>query len=124
MELIKMKSIKAIEDLYRKAVERAAYEETAIGHTTLRRNGIVVYQVFINWDRNEAVLSHYGTTTIRYNMLTRELVEWYGEGVSDRDSMNTFMACLNEDRYYFRYGSRMGFVMEDEWGDRHGLVSV
>jgi hypothetical protein len=123
MELIKMKHIKTIEVLFNTAIRRASYVEGSIGHASINRFGNPVYEVIINRRTDEAVLKHYGTVTIRYKLREGELLEWYGEGVSDRDSMNTFMACLNEDRYYFRYGTRMGFVME-EGGVRHELVSV
>jgi hypothetical protein len=78
------------------------------------RRGHAVYEVIIDRNARIAYLKHYGTVTIKYHLQDRELLEWYGEGVSDRDSMNTFVSCLQEDRYYFRYGSKMGFQMEHE----------
>lgn len=105
-----MKRIVTVENLYQQAVRNS--RRSGVGSARTMRRGHEVYEVII--DRNEGIayLKHYGTTTIKYNVRTKELLNWYGEGVSDRDSMNTFMNCLQEDKYYFRYGSNMGFNLD------------
>jgi hypothetical protein len=104
-----MKHIKTIDMLLERADRR--------GYAQLVRNGRTVYEVIKEGEIY--TLKHYGTVTIKYDGINEVLLEWYGEGVSDRDSMNTFLSCLGEDRYYFRYGSVMGFVMENEEGERY-----
>ena len=99
-----MKRIKIIEKLINKA------EET--GYASLSRNGTKVYEVEVT-PNGFYKLKHYGTETLYYDKLTRHLIHYYGESVSDRDSMNTFLSYLGEHRYYFRYGPVMGFVMEE-----------
>ena len=111
-----MKRIKLIEELCLLAQERAKNTERGYGTATRNRVGTAVYQVIVDRNNHTAVLKHYGTVTILYDYRDKVLVSWYGESVSDRDSMNTFMRMLGEDRYTFRYGPVMGFVMEDEHG--------
>lgn len=105
-----MKYIKTIETL----VGRAARRQD--GYGACYRFGRPVYEVV----REESLwtLKHYGIVTIKYDRRTRNLLHWYGEGASDRDSMNTFMALMDNRHYYFRYGNRMGFIMETEEGEQ------
>jgi len=98
-----MKRIKIIEQLASQAMER--------GHAVLRRGGREVYRIEVEQDI--LTMYHYGTPTIRYDMRARVLLHWYGESVSDRDSMNTLLNYLGEHRYIFRYGPVMGFQLQE-----------
>lgn len=97
-----MKRIHTIEVLLERA-ER-------LSKARLNRFGTTVY--YVTFEDGIYELYHYGTLTIRYDYKNKELLHYYGESVSDRDSMNTFLSYLGEHRYTFRYGSRMGFIME------------
>ena len=45
---------------------------------------------------------HWGSTTLLANIETKEVIQFYGIGVSDRDSLN-FIANHFKLPYYFRY---------------------
>lgn len=91
-------------------------------YAKVKRRGATVYEVIK--DDTIYTLKHYGTTTVSYDTEQKELLHWYGESVSDRDSMNAFLRCLGDDRFYFRYGPRMGFLMEDHERGTHHELSV
>ena len=107
-----MKKIQIIQNLFDKASIKADTSEEGIGVAILNRNGRLVYAVEINHRDNIARLYHYGTRTIDYDIRQGIILGWYGESVSDRDSMNTFLDCLGDEENYFRYGPVMGFVHE------------
>ncbi len=112
-ELFTLKFIKIISSLLDSAELKAYRSEDKKASVSVSRRGEVVYEVIVDLDSNLYTLKHYGTVTIHYNKQTGELISWYGESVSDRDSMNTFMYCVNPGTpYYFRYGPNMGFVLE------------
>lgn len=46
-------------------------------------------------DDNIVRLRHWGTETLVIDTDKKEVLEWYGEGVSDRDSMNFMLRRLN-----------------------------
>lgn len=91
-------------------------------YAKLNRRGTTVYEVIK--DDTVYILKHYGTTTVVYDTEQQELLSWYGESVSDRDSMNAFLRCLGDERFYFRYGPVMGFLMEDHWEDEVYEVAI
>lgn len=45
-------------------------------------------------DENIVRLRHWGTETLVIDTEKKEVLEWYGEGVSDRDSMNFMLSRL------------------------------
>lgn len=106
-----MKHIKTIQTLVRRS------RRSPRKYAACYRFGHPVYEV--SWDEDICTLKHYGTVTVRYNTANSQLLEWYGEGVSDRDSMNTFLHWMGDTEYKFRYGPRMGFVLEDSRGERY-----
>jgi hypothetical protein len=105
-----MKRVITVENLYQQAVKNS--RKTGVGYARTMRRGHAVYEVFVDRTHRIACLRHYGTITVLYDLNSREITSWYGEGVSDRDSMNTFLNCLQDDKYYFRYGTNMGFNLE------------
>lgn len=113
-----MKRIITIENLFERAMKMAKRKEDNLGYAYTNRFGHAVYAVIVDLNSMQITLKHYGTVTILYDLKNEELLSWYGESVSDRDSMNTFLNCLGEDKYYFRYGPKMGFIME-EGGVKH-----
>lgn len=107
-----MKKIQIIQNLYDSARLRAFRSDAGIGVASLKRQGRQVYSVKFNQRYGLVELIHYGTTTIRYDLNHHSLLYWYGESVSDRDSMNTFLSCVGDNENYFRYGPVMGFIHE------------
>jgi hypothetical protein len=98
------KTIGIIEKMFNK-IERGKTE------TWTTRGGCRVYEMFREGDK--ITLVHYGTVTLVYDMKNMSIVDYYGESVSDRDSMNTLLSLVGHDpNYYFRFGPVMGFVME------------
>lgn len=53
-------------------------------------------------DGNIVKLRHWGTETLVIDTLEKKVLEFYGEGVSDRDSMNFMLSEFNIDGR-FRY---------------------
>lgn len=56
----------------------------------------------IKIDGNIMQLRHWGTETLVIDTAKRKVIEWYGESVSDRDSMNFILSEFNIDGR-FRY---------------------
>lgn len=51
---------------------------------------------------NIVTLRHWGTETLRINIATEQVISWYGESNSDRDSMNYVLSYYGVPGY-FRY---------------------
>lgn len=105
-----MKHIKIIQDL----VERSRRNNSR--YAAHYRFGDPVYEV--RWEEDICTLKHHGTVTVKYDVANQELLEWYGEGVSDRDSMNTFLYHMGDTEFLFRYGRRMGFILQNNRGEQ------
>lgn len=99
------KTIGIIEKMYQKVMDGK-------NEAWLTRDGIKVYEMFL-LDGKDLILRHYGTTTLVYDTSKKIIKDYYGESASDRDSMNTLLDLVGHDqRFYFRYGPSMGFVLE------------
>ncbi len=88
-----MKFIKTIENLLTKAENK--------GQAILNgryydgyRNGELEEKYAIEIDGNKLVMRHWGTQTIEIDLSINEIVSYYGESNSDRDSLNTLVYCL------------------------------
>lgn len=109
------KTIKLIENMYEKVMgdnERYRLKNGA-RYVSAKRDGVLVYEMLLTSDRSRLILQHYGTPTLSYHIPTGFIQEYYGESVSDRDSMNTLLDCLGYDSsYYFRFGPTVGFYLD------------
>lgn len=104
------KHINLIEEMFK----RVEFGKDYVKHT---RNGVPVYEMQ-KTQGSLIRLIHYGTTTLIYDQHEREILEYYGESVSDRDSLNTLLACLDHPlNEYFRFGSSIGFILESPKND-------
>ncbi|AUV57016.1 TreP [Staphylococcus phage vB_SauM_LM12] len=88
-----MKFIKTIENLLTKAENK--------GQAILNgryydgyRNGELEEKYAIEIEGNKLVMRHWGTQTIEIDLGMKEIVSYYGESNSDRDSLNTLVYCL------------------------------
>ena len=126
-----MKHIQTIENLYLKAKER--YEKSArlyeheggkFGEAAI--NGRMSHYFGHKGELEEKYnvtimdvegkprlyLIHWGTTTLVIELDTKELLKFYGESVSDRDSMNTMLSLLGMPGKFRFFPSRDEFVYE------------
>ena len=128
-----MKHIKTIENLYDKALERYEQSERKYEHEggkigEANLNGRMSYGWGEFSDLREKYnvtimdvegkprlyLRHWGTTTLTIKLDTKEILQFYGESVSDRDSMNTILNLLNMQGSFRYFPSRHDFVYEVE----------
>ena len=64
--------------------------------------GPIEEKYHIELHNNILEFRHWGTRTLVANLETKEVLQFYGIGVSDRDSLN-FIASHFKLPYYFRY---------------------
>ena len=128
-----MKHINTIEKLYLKALERYEkserlyeYEGGKFGEANL--NGRMSYgwghvgQLREKYNvtimdvegKPRLYLRHWGTTTLTIKLDTKEIIQFYGESVSDRDSMNTILNLLDIPQGFRYFPSRHDFIYEVE----------
>ena len=127
-----MKYIQTIENLYLKANERYEKSENKYpiagskegfarikgrldygwGHKgeLQEKYSITIYMVE---GKKRVMLSHWGTVTLVIDAETSELLEFYGESNSDRDSMNTMLELLNVPGKFRYFPSTGDFVYQD-----------
>lgn len=111
-----MKYNKTIDTLFERARTRANISDLRTGLAILKRRGVEVYRIEYNLNNYTVKLYHYRTMTLYYDLRERDIISWYGESVSDRDSMNTLLHILNHVGHHFRYGTNMGFVIQETEG--------
>ncbi len=109
---MKMKFIKTIENLLDKAEQK--------GEAIL--NGSMSYAWGVKGDLeekyaieiygNKLYMRHWGTQTIEIDLNTNEIVSYYGESVSDRDSLNTLVYCLGMEPNFRYLPSKDLFIYE------------
>lgn len=90
-----MKRIKLIEELYSKAKEQGHAKVNGrmnLGYYGGYGNLEEKYAITIN--NNILTMRHWGTQTIKIDLVNNDIIEYYGESNSDRDSLNTLVNCL------------------------------
>ena len=84
--------------------------------------GPIEEKYHIEIDNNILEFRHWGTTTLVVNLETKEVIQFYGIGVSDRDSLN-FIASHFKLPYYFRYSpSKNEFRMINK--DTNQIINI
>ncbi len=107
-----MKFIKTIENLLDKAEKKGQailngrYFE-GYGFSDLQEK----YAIEI--DGNKLIMRHWGTQTIEIDLNNKEIVSYYGESNSDRDSLNTLVYCLGMEPNFRYLPSKNLFIYED-----------
>lgn len=107
-----MKFIKTIENLLEKAENK--------GQAILNgryfdgyRNGELEEKYAIEIDGNKLIMRHWGTQTIEIDLSINEIVSYYGESNSDRDSLNTLVYCLGIEPNFRYLPSKDLFIYEN-----------
>ena len=67
----------------------------------------------IEIEGNTLVMRHWGTQTIEIDLSVNEIVSYYGESNSDRDSLNTLVYCLGIAPNFRYLPSKDLFIYED-----------
>ena len=57
-------------------------------------------------------LEHWGTETLKINISTKEIIEYYGESMSDRDSMNYTLEYFDISGKFRYFPSKEKFILE------------
>ena len=70
------------------------------------------YAVVIDGDT--VALRHWGTQTLKINTVTKEVLDIYGESVSDRDSVNYMLRRYNMPYHVHYYPSREEFELHND----------
>ena len=126
-----MKYIQTIENLYLKANERYEKSENKYpiagskegfaringrmhygwGHTSelKEKYSVTIYMVE---GKKRVMLSHWGTTTLVIDAEENEILDFYGESNSDRDSMNTMLELLYVPGKFRYFPTTEDFVYE------------
>src|SRR5699024_3921983 len=66
----------------------------------------------VSFNESKFHLYHWGTKTLTIDLAAGRLEEFYGESVSDRDSMNTVLEYFNLDGCFRYFPSRYEFIFE------------
>lgn len=107
-----MKFIKTIENL----LERAEQKGQAIlnGRMTYGwgAKGELEEKYAIEIEDNKLIMRHWGTQTIEIDLSTKEIISYYGESVSDRDSLNTLLYLLDIEGKFRYLPSKDLFIYE------------
>ena len=110
-----MKRIKLIEELYEKAKEQghAKVNGRMRGMGMWGQVGELQEKYSITINNNILTMKHWGTQTIKIDLVKNEILEYYGESNSDRDSLNTLVNMLGIAPN-FRYLPSKGKFFYDE----------
>lgn len=71
------------------------------------------YAVEIDENKNTVSLRHWGTTTLVLDYVQDKIVKIYGQGNSDRDSVNFMLNYFNSKFHTHFYPSRWEFELHD-----------
>ena len=66
---------------------------------------------------NTVTLSHWGTETLKIDTVTKEVIDVYGESVSDRDSINYVLSYFNIPCHVHYFPSRYAFELHTDEKD-------
>ena len=61
---------------------------------------------------NILTLEHWGTETLKINISTKKILEYYGESVSDRDSLNYTLSYFGITGKFRYFPSKDKFILE------------
>ena len=89
-----MKRIKLIEQLYSKAKEQGHAKVNGRMRYYGGHVGELEEKYAIEIDNNILTMRHWGTQTIEIDLVNNDIIGYYGESNSDRDSLNTLVNCL------------------------------
>ena len=107
-----MKFIKTIEGLLSKAEQKG--EAILNGrYFDGYSKGELEEKYAIEIEGHKLIMRHWGTQTIEIDLSTNKIISYYGESVSDRDSLNTLVYCLGIEPNFRYLPSKDLFIYED-----------
>ena len=108
-----MKYIKTIEGLLNKAEQKGQAKINGRMNMGWGMIGDLEEKYAIEIDGNKLIMRHWGTQTIEIDLSVNEIVSYYGESNSDRDSLNTLVDCLGIKPNFRYLPSKDLFIYEN-----------
>ena len=108
-----MKRIKLIEQLYSKAKEQGHAKVNGRMRGMWGHVGELQEKYAIEIYNNILTMRHWGTQTIKIDLVKNEILEYYGESNSDRDSLNTLVNMLGITPNFRYLPSKDLFIYEN-----------
>lgn len=108
-----MKFIKTIENLLIKAESKGQAKINGRKSDAWGVYGELEEKYAIEIDGNKLIMRHWGTQTIEIDLSINEIVSYYGESNSDRDSLNTLVYCLGIAPNFRYLPSKNLFIYEN-----------
>jgi len=108
-----MKRIKLIEQLYSKAKEQGHAKVNGRMRYYGGHVGELQEKYAITINNNILTMRHWGTQTIKIDLVNNNIIEYYGESISDRDSLNTLVNMLGIAPNFRYLPSKDLFIYED-----------
>lgn len=108
-----MKRIKLIEQLYTKAKENGHAKINGRMRGYWGEVGELQEKYAIEIYNNILIMRHWGTQTIKLDLVKNEILEYYGESNSDRDSLNTLVDILGIEPNFRYFPSKCKFFYDE-----------
>ena len=110
-----MKRIKLIEQLYSKAQEQGHAKVNGRMRGMWGQVGELQEKYSITINNNILTMRHWGTQTIKIDLVKNEILEYYGESNSDRDSLNTLVDILGIAPNFRHLPSKYKFFYDENY---------
>lgn len=107
-----MKFIKTIENLLQKAEEKGTAQINGRMSLWGGAKGDLEEKYAIEIEGHKLIMRHWGTQTIEIDLSTNKIISYYGESVSDRDSLNTLIYLLGVPGKFRYFPSTDKFIYE------------
>ena len=108
-----MKFIKTIENLLNKAEQKGEAILNGRMNQGWGMFGELEEKYAIEIEDNKLIMRHWGTQTVEIDLSRNKIISYYGESVSDRDSLNTLVYCLGMEPNFRYLPSKDLFIYED-----------
>ena len=110
-----MKRIKLIEQLYSKAKEQGHAKVNGRMRGMWGQVGELQEKYAITINNNILTMRHWGTQTIKIDLVNNNILEYYGESNSDRDSLNTLVDILGIKPNFRHFPSKFKFIYDENY---------
>ena len=119
-----MKRIKLIEELYEKAKENGHAKVNGRMRYYGGHVGELEEKYAIEIEDDILKMRHWGTETIQINLVNNDIINYYGESNSDRDSLNTLVNALGIEPNFRYLPSKLKFFYDENLGWQIDLSSI
>lgn len=119
-----MKRIKLIEELYSKAKENGHAKVNGRMRYYGGHVGELEEKYAIEIDNDILKMRHWGTETIKIDLVNNDIIEYYGESNSDRDSLNTLVNVLGIEPNFRYLPSKDEFFYDENLGWQIDLSNI